>query len=290
MYLLGYGHWGQRIHAALARLGQTCEIIDITQGRSIRDITEPGAVMVVTPTHLHHQHCAALLDRGYDVYVEKPACVRLQEIQDLTTRVKGDQIFMVGHLFQYHPQRDQIHTLLAAGFLGPVHHITSRRLNWGIYQPASNPVLNIGIHDITIVNDFLGGRPAVNWAQAISTLGHNTMDRVIWTGNLRDATFDCEVSWGWPQRVRETVLLCERGQIVWNQDRNDITITRHTVTNGRCRLDTSAETITYASELSPLEHEVQHWLHCVQNRVQPRTGLAQAKDAAYVAEHVLDLI
>ena len=290
MYLLGHGHWVRRIHAALQRFDQPCEIIDLEHGNSIKDIREPGSVIIATPLHLHYWQATELLHRGYDVYVEKPMCETFTQVLDVAQHVTRGQILMVGHLFQHHPQSAEIHTLISTGFLGPLHHITSRRLNWGIFQPNTNPVLSIGIHDITIINDFVQHTPFVQHAQATSMLGRGTMDRVIWHGSAGDVSFDCEVSWAWPHRVRETWFMCEQGQIHWDQDENRITITRHGVQNDRCVRDQQPEIIEYRSEWSPLEHQIQHWLQCVRDRTQPRTGWQQARDAAEIAEQVLSLL
>lgn len=290
MYLLGYGHWGRRIHAALTKFGESCEIIDAQQGTSIKHIQRPGAVIIATPLHLHYVQALELLDRGYDIYVEKPMCERFTQILDLADHARPQQILMVGHLFQNHPQSAEIHTLIGTGSLGKLNHITSRRLNWGIYQPNTNPVLSIGIHDITIINDFVRNTPCVQSAQATTMLGTDSMDRVVWHGSAGDIGFDCEVSWAWPQRVRETLFMCEHGQIYWDQDRNRITITRHSFIQGRCVQDLNPEIIEYRSELSPLEHQIRHWLDCVRDRTLPRTGVQQARDAAEVAEQILRLL
>lgn len=286
MWLVGAGYWGSKIQAALQRAGIESRIIDIRNGDTIDSINTQDPVMLATPLWQHYEQCQILLDRGHDLYVEKPMATTAQEIQNLQQHCRPNQLVMVGHIFQHHPQRSEIQTLIGAGFIGTLQHITSRRLNWGIYQTRTDPVLSLATHDISIITDFCEWPMHVTDVSSQHLSANLQPDRVSFSGMAGPVSFDVDVSWCWPVRVRETVFIGTEAQIVWNQDTNVYVITRHRVVDNRAVTDTNPETIAYNSPLSPLDHEVQHWVDCVQQRRPPSTGFDQALAVATVIDQI----
>lgn len=287
MWLVGAGYWGQKLLATLQEFGVQAQVIDIRNGQTIDDITDLSPVMLATPLWQHYDQCRELISRGHDVYVEKPMAETSDQIQNLSRLCRSDQIVMVGHIFQHHPHRDEIKTLIGMGTIGDVVHVSSRRMNWGIYQTRTDPVLSLGTHDISIVLDMIDSTDAVvDQSRTYYTTKGERPDRVQWNGRCAKATFDCDVSWAWPVRIRETVIIGTQGQIVWDQDRNLYHVSRHRIENNRAVTNQLIETVGYESHLSPLEHEVKHWVDCVKQRTPPRTGISQALAVAKIIEQI----
>jgi len=287
MWLVGAGYWGQKLLTTLEAFGVAAQVIDIRNGQTIDDITDLSPVMLATPLWNHYDQCRELIARGHDIYVEKPMAETLEQILDLRLLCRPDQLVMVGHIFQHHPHRDEIKVLIGMGTIGDVVHVSSRRMNWGIYQTRTDPVLSLGTHDISIVLDIMDSNDAVvDQSRAYYITKGDRPDRVQWSGRCGDATFDCDVSWAWPVRTRETVIMGTQGQIVWDQDANSYTVTRNQIVNNRAVPDAESQTVTYQHELSPLEHEVRHWVDCLRNRQQPTTGFDQALAVAQVIHQI----
>lgn len=287
IWLVGAGYWGQKILTTLETFEVEAKVIDIRNGQTIDDITDLSPVMLATPLWQHYEQCRELLTRGHDIYVEKPMAETLEQILELRMLCRPGQLVMVGHIFQHHPHRDEIKILLDTGFIGDITHISSRRMNWGIYQTRTDPVLSLGTHDISIVLDMIGSTDAVvDQSRAYYITRGEQPDRVQWSGRCGAATFDCDVSWIWPVRTRETVIIGTKGQIVWDQDANTYTTTHHQVVNAKAVQDQESRTVTYQHQLSPLEHEVHHWVECLQSRKQPSTGFDQALAVAQVIEQI----
>lgn len=287
MWLVGAGYWGQKLLTTLEKFGVAAQVIDIRNGQTIDDINDQSPVMLATPLWNHYEQCRALLSRGHDIYVEKPMAERLEEILDLKLLCRPDQLVMVGHIFQHHPHRDEIKVLINTGFIGDVVHVSSRRMNWGIYQTRTDPVLSLGTHDISIVMDMIGSTDVcVDHSRVYRITQGEQSDRVQWAGRCGSATFDCDVSWAWPKRTRETVILGTLGQIMWDQDANSYTVSRHRIVNDRAVQDTEPYTVTYQYRLSPLDHEIQHWVQCLHERRQPSTGFDEALAVAQVIQQI----
>lgn len=289
VWLLGAGYWGTKLQTVLAQHGVEARVIDTRNGHTLQDITDLEPVMIATPLWQHHEQCQYLLQRGHDVYVEKPMATTAAEVQELAALVGSDQIFMVGHLFQHHPQRDEIHTLINTGFIGDLMHIHSERLNWGIYQTRTDPVLSLGTHDISIICDFCSDHPEVLSVQRYTLSDNLQPDRVTFSGRSGAVTWSCDVSWAWPRRSRQTVFLGTQGQIVWDQDANSYAISRHSIQDRKAVTDTQIEQISYSHIASPLEAEIAHWIKCVRDRTMPSTGWPQALKVAQVIDQIKKL-
>ena len=291
MWLVGAGYWGSKLLASLEKFGVQAQVIDIRNGQTIDDITDTGPVMLATPLWQHHEQTCRLLERGHDVYVEKPMAETVEQILDIGSRVRSGQLLMVGHIFAHHPQMAEIKSLIKNDAIGSLVHISSRRLNWGIYQTRTDPLLSLGTHDISIVIELTGAVPQVKNAQAWNYSNNVQPDRVWFSGTVNtDITFDIDVSWHWPVRTRQTVIMGTQGQITWDQDANTVTLTKHAVKDRRAIVDTNPVTIAYTHDLTPLEAELRHWVDCLAVRQEPSTGLHSAKQVAQVIDSVNKLL
>lgn len=291
MWLVGAGYWGSKLLDSLRKFDVDAQVIDIRNGQTIADITDTSPVMLATPLWQHHEQAQELLRRGHDVYVEKPMAETHEQVLEIGSYVQPGQLLMVGHIFVHHPQMAEIKEIINSGAIGSVTHVTSRRLNWGIYQTKTDPLLSLATHDISIVLELIGDQPVIENAQAWNYSNNVQPDRVWFSGACNtDVTFDIDVSWHWPVRTRQTIVMGTEGQIVWDQDANTVTVTWNRIQDRRAVADTNPRVINYTHELSPLEAELQHWVDCVQTRQQPATGLESAKSVARVIDQVKQLI
>jgi UDP-2-acetamido-3-amino-2,3-dideoxy-glucuronate N-acetyltransferase len=291
MWLVGAGYWGSKLLASLEKFDVEARVIDIRNGQTIDDINDTAPVMLATPLWQHHEQACRLLERGHDVYVEKPMAETYEQVLNIGSRVQPGQLLMVGHIFAHHPQMAEIKNLIAQGAIGKLTHISSRRLNWGIYQTKTDPLLSLGTHDISIIIELTGDQPQVDQAQAWNYSTNAQPDRVWFSGSVDDSiTFDVDVSWHWPVRTRQTIVIGTQGQIVWDQDANTFTVSKNTIKDRRAIVDVDPTTIAYTHDLTPLEAELQHWVDCVASRKEPATGLQQAKQVARVIDSVKQLL
>ena len=286
MWLVGAGYWGSKLLSGLDKLGVTGRVIDIKNGQTIDDINDRGPVMLATPLWEHYGQTMELLSRGHDVYVEKPAAESCVEVSKMSAMLREDQLLMVGHIFIHHPQLAEIKNLIASDKIGKLEHVTSRRLNWGIYQTRTTPVLSLAAHDISIILDVCGNEASIYDAHGYRHSKNTQFDRVVFRGAVGGITFDVDVSWTWPVRTRETIFHGTKGQIVWDQDANTVMLVGNHVENNRAVADASPVVSTYHWDLTPLEFELKHWVHCVNTRTKPLTGVNSAYHVARVIDQV----
>ena len=292
IWLVGAGYWGSRIVDALKKFNVEPMIVDIKNDQSIEQtINTLDPVMLATPVWEHFEQAKYLLERGHDLYIEKPMATTEQEVQQLSWLVNPGQIVMIGHLFIHHPQMQQIKDMFAKAVVGELQHVSSRRMNWGIYQTKTDPLLSLAVHDLSIINHVARHPCNVVKCQAWVYSENEQPDRVQLSGETsHQVTFDIDVSWHWPVRTRETVFIGTNGQIVWDQDANTISVHHKEIVNNRAVVKRDTEIYQYNSELSPLEHEIKHWLECLRDRSQPKTNIAQALKIARAIDKANALI
>jgi predicted dehydrogenase len=291
IWLVGAGYWGSKLLESLKKFNVKATVIDIRNGQTIDDIDTLDPVMLATPLWQHHDQAQELLKRGHDVYVEKPMAETFQQVLNIESCVQPGQLLMVGHIFVHHPQMAEIKEIINNGGIGQLTHISSRRLNWGIYQTQTDPLLSLATHDISIVLDIVGNQPMIKQAQCWNYSNNLQPDRVWFTGVSKDkVTFDIDVSWHWPVRTRQTIIMGTQGQIVWDQDANTITVVKNLIQNNRAVTDPNLLTINYNHALTPLEAELNHWVNCIQTRQLPATGIESAKSVAQVIDQIKQLL
>ena len=280
MNLVGAGYWGSKLLESLKQFDVDATVIDIRNGQTIDDIKNNDPVILATPLWQHYEQTIELLKRGHDVYVEKPMAETADEIKDIASYLKPGQLIMVGHIFIHHPQIKLIENIINNNDIGDLTHIRSERANWGIYQTKTDPVLSLATHDISIVNYFQGPLNLKN-AQSWNYSNNTVPDRVWFSGT---PGFDIDVSWYSPVRIRRTTFLGSKGQIVWDQDANTVTVSNHIVQERRSKTDPQPKVYHYNYEYSPLEYELKHWVDCIHERCAPSTGIDDALAVATIID------
>lgn len=283
-WLVGSGYWGSKVKATLEELGHAVNVIDIKNGNTIEDINTKDPVILATPVWEHFDQACYLLDKGYDVYIEKPAAENAEQVEILLN-LSRNKIVMVGHIFVHNPLIDHVKTLMDTGALGKIHFIHSERTNLGIYQTKTSTLLSLAPHDFSIV-EYLTGDLTVETARGYYLSDNVQYDRVGVTGSSKGIPWEIDVSWRWPLRRRIVTVAGDLGQAVWDEDKKTVEVFYNQVQERRLNTVADNHVIHAPENLNPLAIELQHFFDCVETRQQPKTDLhaalkiARAIDAA----------
>jgi UDP-2-acetamido-3-amino-2,3-dideoxy-glucuronate N-acetyltransferase len=175
--VLGCGYWGKNLVRNFHALGVLELVCDPAEaGRATAKHIAPEvaiaetfetalkhpaitAVAIAAPAVLHYSLVKAALIAGKDVFVEKPLCLQLSEADEVV-KLAGElgRVLMVGHLLQYHPCVQALHSLLAQGELGKLHYIISNRLNLGKIRREENALWSFAPHDISVILSLASGQ------------------------------------------------------------------------------------------------------------------------------------
>lgn len=275
IWLVGSGYWGSKIASKLQKLKINYSIIDIKNGQTINDINTLDPVMLATPLWDHFEQAKYLIERGHDVYIEKPAAENYDQIVELIKLIKNN-IVMIGHIYIYNPILHKLKSFIDEGKLGEIQFISSSRTNLGIYQTKTSTLLSLAPHDFSII-DYLLGDLHVRRAHGFK---YNNLspyhDRVIVSG----ANWQIDVGWAHPERKREVTVIGDEAQAVWNDDTKTLIIHKNKIIGGKLVVDQSKEIYHWKSKKDPLENELEHFITCINERCKPNTDLTYARRIA----------
>jgi UDP-N-acetylglucosamine 3-dehydrogenase len=185
-----------------------------TDYQDLLDSEKPDLVSVVVPTAMHEEVGSAVLTAGADVLIEKPIASTVDEgkrLMNLAEKLKRK--LMVGHIVRFNPAIRALREKMQAGELGRIFQIVCRRVG-----PFPARIRDVGVvvdlapHDIDVMRYLTGEEPDSVYAQTARRVHTEHEDLVF--GLLQfpsGMTGALEINWLTPTKVRETLVLGERG-------------------------------------------------------------------------------
>ncbi|PWH19381.1 MAG: gfo/Idh/MocA family oxidoreductase [Ardenticatenia bacterium] len=185
-----------------------------TDYRQMLEKERPDAVSIAVPTALHEPVGLDALESGAHVLIEKPIAATPEGAQRLIDQARelGQQL-MVGHVVRFNPAMQALKQKLEAGELGRVFQIFCRRIG-----PFPARVRDVGVvidlapHDLDVMRFLLGSEPFRIYAEMERRI-HTEHEDLLW-GVLRfpeGIVGILELNWLTPVKIRETLILGERG-------------------------------------------------------------------------------
>jgi UDP-N-acetylglucosamine 3-dehydrogenase len=174
----------------------------------------PEAVSIAVPTALHMEVAMAAMQAGADILIEKPIAATVDEAKFLIEQasVSGRKL-MVGHIARFNPAIQVLKQKLEAGALGRIFQIICRRVG-----PFPARIRDVGVvvdlapHDLDIMRYLTGLEPMRVYAETEQRI--HTQHEDLMSGLLRfpdGVTGTLEINWLTPTKVREVLVLGERG-------------------------------------------------------------------------------
>jgi UDP-N-acetylglucosamine 3-dehydrogenase len=197
----------------------------------------PDFAVIAVPTEEHLHAVRELTAAGVHVLVEKPLAATADEARELIGVVRDAGVQgAVGHVERCNPALRALRTRVQEGQLGDVFVVATERVG-----PFPDRVRDIGVvkdlatHDLDLVR-WLGGAPIERVAaQTQHRMGRQHEDLVLVTGRLENGrAFNSTVDWLTPTKVRRTRVLGERGMLVADTLRADLSFyaNAHVTTQG----------------------------------------------------------
>ena len=175
---------------------------------------KPEAVSIAVPTAFHEEATMAALESGAHVLIEKPIAATLEEGHKIIQQAKRlNRKLMVGHIVRFNPAIQQLKQKLQSGELGRIFQIVCRRVG-----PFPARVRDVGVvvdlatHDLDLMRFLTGFDPLRVYAETENRINTDLEDLVV--GLLRfpgGITGTLEINWLTPTKVRELLVLGERG-------------------------------------------------------------------------------
>lgn len=245
--IVGLGHWGKVILRNLRELGHrdivVCEQRDVDwheigeKYRQVRDYRKLScdAVFVIVPVASHYEVCRHFLERGIDVFCEKPLdtnlkhCQKLYEISD-----KHNSRLFVDWLFTYNPAVQKIKTLI--GGLGKPKSIIANRMNFGPVRTDVNARWDLASHDVSIGCYLLDEAPVRSeWLDFKRDKNSDQDDSTVGVLEFSETSMQINASWSYGMKNRMYIL-------EFNANENSF-----------LHWDDNTSTILYGNDVIPIE-------------------------------------
>lgn len=192
---------------------------DLTMVPTIDELLQLGLDMcvVATTTATHEEIGARLAAASVATLIEKPVTQNVASAQRLVRRFEERGVLgCVGHIERYNPAMQHLRRRLAAGELGDLYQVTTRRQGpFPARVTDVGVILDLATHDIDLTAWMTGCAYRSIAAQTVHTNGRGTEDLVSAVGVLLGGTVVSHlVDWVSPSKERVTTVTGARGCFV----------------------------------------------------------------------------
>jgi UDP-N-acetylglucosamine 3-dehydrogenase len=257
------------------------------------------AVVIASPTSWHVEQAQLFLSRGVHVLVEKPIAIDVASATEMaTTASASGATLLVGHIERFNPAVDTLRTLLDNGDLGRILSISARRV--GVARPAlpsTNVIIDLGIHDVDVIQMLTGERPIVLGASGGALPGNLMEDFAFLMLSYGKVAAAVEANWITPLKSRRLSVTGTGGFVDLDYVRQEVT-----VYEGRVNpIDDSIEHFNAiwrtaeprplpVEQGEPLKRELAHFADCIQGDKVPAVSMYEAIAALAACQDATDQI
>jgi predicted dehydrogenase len=296
--VLGCGYWGANHIRTLKALGALHAVSDLNAARAEGFATEQDclsvppdelvrheeidAVVMALPPQFHSEAAIKAVENGKDVLVEKPIALTVADAERAVAAARHNgRIFMVGHVLRFHPAFEQLKRLIDAGELGEVRYIHSHRLGLGKFHTENDALWDLAPHDLSMILAITGEEPIEIRGEGAALLDHLSDFAHLhmrFPNGLRSHLFTSRLN---PYRERKLTVVGTKAMAVFDDvepwDRK-LAVYRHAVwqDSGQWAFTTNEPSYVPVKEGMPLTRELEHFMECIRNRHEPRTGGEEA--------------
>lgn len=183
-------------------------------------------VVVACPTRLHESVGLAVADAGVHALIEKPLADSVEGAANLAKAFAGAGLTAaVGHIERFNPSLQSLRVRLAAGDLGELYQVATRRQG-----PFPARIDDVGVvkdlatHDIDLTAWVTGRRYLSVASRTSRRSGREHEDMVVVTAQLEDhVVANHVVNWLSPLKERSIVVTGERGCFIADTLSGDLT-------------------------------------------------------------------
>jgi UDP-N-acetylglucosamine 3-dehydrogenase len=254
---------------------------DVESAKSYDELLEkkPDAIIIATPTRHHFEGAEKALQRGVDVFIEKPITETLEQARRLKELSENNKrVLMVGHIERFNPAVKNLKEYIENGTLGKVVSITVKRV--GPYNPRIRDVgiiMDLGPHDFDVISYLLKKKARGVFASA-GMIKHEHEDYASINMQFdEEINATIELNWLTPFKMRELTAIGTEGIAILDYIRQELRIYKK-----------ENELKVEIKKIEPLKIEIQEFIECIHKRKRPLTGVDEGIYALRVALAALE--
>ena len=233
--IIGLGYWGKITLKTLVQLGYqnitVCETSPVDWsflGSKYKVIDnyknlDCDKVFVLTPANTHFEICNYFLNKGIDVFCEKPLTLSTHTCRELYEVAEKNccQLF-VDWLFTFNSSVHKIKSLIERW--GKPRSIICNRMNWGPERYDVNARWDLASHDVSILSYLLDDKPLdVRWFDFKRDIKSNQNDSAVGIITYEGTVAQINVSWKHGTKNRLYTMEFEDRILYWDDSTCSIT-------------------------------------------------------------------
>jgi len=292
--VLGCGYWGSNHIRTLKALGALRAVADANAARAegfaseqeclaitpdeLFDRDDVDAIIMALPPQFHAEYAIRAARAGKDLLVEKPIALTVEDARAAVDAASdNNRIFMVGHVLRFHPAFEMLERLIADGELGEIKYIHSHRLGLGKFHTENDALWDLAPHDLSMILAITGAAPMEvrgEGAALLDNLSDFAHLHMLFENGVRSHLFTSRLN---PYRERRLTVVGAKAMAVFDDVETwekKLAVYRHAVWQDSGRWAFTANEPSYVAirQGMPLTRELEHFIHCIKTRDEPRTG------------------
>lgn len=296
--VLGCGYWGSNHIRTLKSLGALHAVSDANAARAegfaseqeceaiapadLYEREDIDAIVMALPPQFHAECATRAVEAGKDVLVEKPIALTVKEAEAaVEAGKKHKRIFMTGHVLRFHPAFEMLEKLIADDELGEVKYIHSHRLGLGKFHTENDALWDLAPHDLSMILAITGQAPVKVRGEGAALLDHLSDFahlHMLFESGIRSHLFTSRLN---PYRERRLTVVGTKAMAVFDDVEaweRKLAVYRHAVwqDSGQWAFTANEPSYVAIQQGMPLTRELEHFIHCIETRDEPRTGGEEA--------------
>ena len=295
--IIGVGGWGKNHSRVLHDFGVLTSICDMDKIKaknlatrynvnhygSIDDMIDTeslDACLVCTPTKTHYPVATKLMEKGINVFVEKPLSYSSKECEEMIKIAKKNKVSLTcGYIERFNPAVQEVKKILSEKMYGELLMIEFHRENrMPLHIKDVGIIYDTSVHDIDTAIYLFGSKPQVVFARA-GKIFHSFEDfSNIILGFGKDRVAVISSNWITPKKVRNFSAVCTDAIINGDFIKQEITIE-----DSLCTTTPRRQNL-----VEPLSLELRNFIDVIEGkRDHPEVSPEEATNVTKIAEAAL---
>ena len=251
-------------------------------------------VTIAVPTKLHRQVALDCISKGIHILIEKPITNSIPEAKKIVQKARDKGVkFTVGHIERFNPAVLKLKEMIDSGKLGDIISVTTFRLGPTPTQiKDANVVIDIGVHDIDMMNWFFGRLPQKITAQGGNALHQTREDHVEAFLDYGNGSSGLLVAnWITPLKVRKLTVSGKKAYVELNYITQELDIYESNIMLSYDDFgdflikfgDGQNKKTVLVNNIEPLRAELKSFIKSIKKNERPIVTAREAIDALDIA-------